>query len=110
MGNAFGKDVPLKDVLRENKRMINRAVRELEREKAGLEREEKRLIIEIKKAARENQMKSVRIMAKDLVRTRQHITKFIEMKRYDDPYGTTVRYVIFQKLKVFCPVTCKGRA
>jgi charged multivesicular body protein 2A len=64
MGNVFGKDKPLKDVLRENKRMITRAIRELDREKTGLEREEKRLTMEIKKAAREQQMSSVRIMAK----------------------------------------------
>lgn len=81
MGNVMGKKKPLKEVLRENKRMINRAVRELDREKAGLEREEKQLTIEIKKAAKENQMAAVKIMAKDLVRTRQHITKFIEMRR-----------------------------
>jgi charged multivesicular body protein 2A len=78
----LGRDKPLKEVLRENKRTINRAIRELDREKAGLERDEKRLTVEIKKAAKENQMQSVKIMAKDLVRTRQHITKFIEMRRY----------------------------
>ena len=44
MGNLFGKQVPLKEVLRENKRMINRAIRELDRERAGLEREEKRIV------------------------------------------------------------------
>lgn len=62
MGNWGSK--PLKEVLRENKRVITRAIRELDREKAGLEREEKRLTIEIKKAARENQMNSVKVMAK----------------------------------------------
>lgn len=81
MGNVFGKDKPLKEVLRENKRMINKAVREIDREKNGLEREEKKLILEIKKAAKENQMQSVKIMAKDLVRTRQQIAKMIEMRR-----------------------------
>jgi charged multivesicular body protein 2A len=70
MGNVWGRDKPLKEVLRENKRMINRAVRELDREKAGLEREEKRLTIEIKKAAKENQMQSVKIMAKVCVSLR----------------------------------------
>lgn len=55
---------PLKEVMRENKRMITRAIRELDREKTGLEREEKRLTMEIKKAARENQMNSVKVMAK----------------------------------------------
>ena len=64
MGNLFGKEKPLKEVLRENKRMINRAIRELDREKVQLEREEKRLTIEIKKAAKEQQMGAVKIMAK----------------------------------------------
>lgn len=62
MGNFKSK--PLKEVMRENKRVITRAIRELDREKTGLEREEKRLTMEIKKAARENQMNSVKIMAK----------------------------------------------
>jgi len=70
----------LKEVLRENKRMINRAVRELDRERLALERDEKRLVTEIKKFAKEGQMGAVKIMAKDLVRTRQYITKFIEMR------------------------------
>jgi charged multivesicular body protein 2A len=64
MGQVFGSEKPLKEVLRENKRLINRGVRELDREKISLEREEKRLIMDIKKAAREGQMQSVKIMAK----------------------------------------------
>jgi hypothetical protein len=64
MGNILGKEKPLKEVLRENKRMITRAIRELDREKMQLEKEEKRLTIEIKKAAKEQQMSSVKIMAK----------------------------------------------
>ena len=82
MGSVFGKEKPLKEVLRENKRMINRAVRELDRERAALEREEKRLTMEIKKMAKEGQMGAVKIMAKDLVRTRAHVTKFIEMRSH----------------------------
>lgn len=82
MGNLFGKEKPLKEVLRENKRMITRAVRELDRERTSLEREEKKLTMDIKKMAREQQMGAVKIMAKDLVRTRAHITKFIEMRSH----------------------------
>lgn len=82
MGNILGKEKPLKEVLRENKRMITRAIRELDREKNQLEREEKRLTIEIKKCAKEGQMGAVKIMAKDLVRTRQYVTKFIEMRSH----------------------------
>jgi charged multivesicular body protein 2A len=82
MGNLLHKEKPLKEVLRENKRLITRAVRELDRERAGLEKEEKRLTMEIKKMAKENQMSAVKTMAKDLVRTRQHIAKFIEMRSH----------------------------
>jgi charged multivesicular body protein 2A len=42
--------------------------------------QEKKLINDIKKAAKENQMDSVKIMAKDLVRTRRYVKKFILMK------------------------------
>src|SRR5210317_771467 len=59
MGGVFGKEKPLKEQLRENKRMITRAIRELDREKRSLEKEEQRLTIEIKKMAKENQMKGV---------------------------------------------------
>mmetsp|Transcript_36175 Transcript_36175/g.55556 ORF Transcript_36175/g.55556 Transcript_36175/m.55556 type:complete len:81 (+) Transcript_36175:98-340(+) len=65
MGNMFGKEKPLKEVLRESKRTITRAVRELDREKLNLEREEKRLTADIKKMAKENQMNAVKIMAKE---------------------------------------------
>ncbi|KAL3781483.1 hypothetical protein HJC23_009152 [Cyclotella cryptica] len=80
MGNIFGKEKPLKEQLRESKRVITRAVRELDRETRSLQKEEKRLTIEIKNMARDNQMNAVKIMARDLVRTRQYITKFIEMR------------------------------
>ncbi|CAK4076921.1 unnamed protein product [Aphanomyces euteiches] len=77
MGN---KPATLKEQLRENKREINRAIRDLDRERTNLQMSEKKLIIEIKKMAKENQIASVKIMAKDLVRTRQHITKFYTMR------------------------------
>jgi len=93
MGNLFGKEKPLKEVLRENKRMITRATRELDRERTALEREEKKLTIDIKKMAREQQMGAVKIMAKDLVRTRAHITKFIEMRSHLQSCGLKLQTV-----------------
>lgn len=69
MGNMWTKK-PLKEIMRENKRMITRAIRELDRERVNLERNEKKLIMDIKKYAKENQMGAVKTMAKDLVRTR----------------------------------------
>jgi charged multivesicular body protein 2A len=45
-----------------------------------LERQEKKLVIDIKKMAKSGQMEAVKIMAKDLVRTRNFIKKFILMR------------------------------
>ena len=55
-------------------------MRELDRERSQLERQEKKLVVDIKKMAKSGQMDAVRIMAKDLVRTRGFIKKFILMR------------------------------
>jgi hypothetical protein len=47
---------PPAELLRENKRMLDRAIRELDRERMGLQQQEKKLIMEIKKMAKEGQM------------------------------------------------------
>jgi charged multivesicular body protein 2A len=70
----------LEEQLKANKRLIARAIREMDREKLELERDQKRLEIEIKKLAQANQMSAVRVAAKDLVRTRAHITKMYQMR------------------------------
>lgn len=68
--------------MRANKRMINKSVRELDRERNALVAQEKKIIADIKAAAKQNQMKSVKIMAKNLVRNRSYQTKFYEMKSH----------------------------
>ena len=55
-------------------------MRELDKERAQLERQEKKLVVDIKKMAKSGQMDAVKIMAKDLVRTRSFVKKFILMK------------------------------
>ena len=82
MGNTWGRKVPLKEVLRKNKREITKAVRELDRERANLEKQEQKLVADSKKYAKDGQMGPVKIMAKDLVRTRTYITKFIELRSH----------------------------
>ena len=82
MGSLFGKEKPLKEIIRENQRMMKKAIRELEKEIENLKRQDKKLITDIKKSAKLGQMPSVKIMAKDLVRTRHHVTRFIEMKTH----------------------------
>jgi len=75
----FSSFVPT-EVLREQKRMVDRSVRSLESERSKLKLQEKKLIGEMKKMAQENQLKSVKIMAKDLIRIRKHQEKFINLQ------------------------------
>ena len=55
MGNVFSEK-PLKDVIRENQRLIKKSIRELDKEIRNLEKNEKKLIADIKKHAKINQM------------------------------------------------------
>lgn len=56
MGNVFGKEKPLKEIIRENQRMLKKAIRELEREIGNLQKNETKLVNDIKKMAKEGQM------------------------------------------------------
>lgn len=76
----FGRRKTPDEILRENKRAIDRAIRDLEREKGRMEQQEIKLANDIRKSARNNEMDSVKIMAKDLVRTKGQIKKFNIMK------------------------------
>lgn len=67
-------------MLRQNQRALNKAMRDLDRERAHLEQQEKKVIMDIKKMAKMGQMDAVKVMAKDLVRTRNAVKKFMLMK------------------------------
>ncbi|XP_055691438.1 charged multivesicular body protein 2a [Lutzomyia longipalpis] len=76
----FGKKMTPEEMLRKNQRALNKAMRDLDREKMKMEQQEKKVIADIKKLAKEGQMDAVKIMAKDLVRTRRYVKKFMLMK------------------------------
>ncbi|KAL0236539.1 hypothetical protein GEMRC1_003121 [Eukaryota sp. GEM-RC1] len=76
----FGKRKTLEEQLKEHKRSIDRSIRELDRERAKLQRQEQQCIVEIKKMAKAGQTNAAKIMAKDLVRTRKNVDKFYRMK------------------------------
>merc|ERR1712060_976473 len=82
MDFLFGKQKTPAERLKEYNRSIKKSVRELERERMGLERQEKKLMSDIKKAAKDGQIDSAKIMAKDLVRTRGYIKKMYKMKSH----------------------------
>lgn len=79
-GGLFGKKKTPEQMMREYKRSIDKTIRELDRERTKMQSQEKKLINDMKKLAKQGQMDAVRIMAKDLIRTRQYCTKFYKMK------------------------------
>jgi len=78
----FGKRKTPAEVLRENKRMLDRAIRELDRERNAMQTQEKKLIAEIKQMAGKGQNDACKIMAKQLVRNRRAIQKFYQLKSH----------------------------
>jgi charged multivesicular body protein 2A len=61
--------------LRKHQRALEKTQRELDRERVKLENQEKKLIVEIKKSAKNGQMGACKIQAKDLVRTRRFVSR-----------------------------------
>ena len=62
----FGRKKTPDELLRQNQRALNKAMRELDRERAKMEQQEKKIIADIKKMAKQGQMDAVKIMAKVL--------------------------------------------
>jgi hypothetical protein len=56
MSFLFGSRKTPQEMLRENQRMITRSVRELDRERTKMESQEKKIVADIKKAAKAGQM------------------------------------------------------
>ncbi|KAF7148552.1 hypothetical protein RHSIM_Rhsim03G0230000 [Rhododendron simsii] len=56
MSFLFGNRKTPAELLRENKRMLDKSIREIERERQGLQTQEKKLIVEMKKNAKQGQM------------------------------------------------------
>jgi charged multivesicular body protein 2A len=60
----FGRRMTPDEMLRKNQRALTKAMRELDRERAKMEQQEKKIIADIKKMAKAGQMDAVKIMAK----------------------------------------------
>lgn len=78
---AFGKRITPAERLRKNQRSLEKAIRELDQARIKLEKQEKTLVQQIKASAQKGQMSVCRIQAQDLVRTRQYIAKFYDMRK-----------------------------
>ncbi|KAF9519878.1 hypothetical protein BS47DRAFT_1387822 [Hydnum rufescens UP504] len=77
--------------LRQHQRALTKAQRELDRERNKLEQQEKKLIVDIKKSAKAGQMNACKVMAKDLVRTRNYVQKFYQMRTQLQAVGLRIQ-------------------
>ncbi|KAI9345198.1 Snf7-domain-containing protein [Obelidium mucronatum] len=91
MDFIFGPRKTPAQKLKEHQRSLNKAVRDLDRERTKLEAQEKKLIADIKKSAKANQINACKIMAKDLVRTRRYIQKFYQMRTQLQAVGLRIQ-------------------
>jgi charged multivesicular body protein 2A len=89
----MAKPIPLKDQIKENQRMIRKAVRDLEREIEKMKANQKKLEKDIKKYAKENQTATVKIMVKDLVRNKNYVNRFIMMKTQLTAVGLKIQTI-----------------
>lgn len=80
MSFLFGKRKTPQEMMREQQRLVQRSIREIDRERMTLQSNEKKTIAEIKKLAKQGQIPAAKILAKDLVRTRSYITKMYTMR------------------------------
>lgn len=77
---GFFKSKSPQEILRENKRILDRSIRDLERERMQVEGQVKKTMTEMKKMAKAGQEDVVRLMARDIVRMRGQITNFYKMR------------------------------
>lgn len=80
MQNIFGTRATPHELLRKNQAAVNRVLRELEREKQKMAQQESKLITEIRRMAKEGRGEAVKILIKDLIRSRSYVKKFNMMK------------------------------
>lgn len=78
--SLFGPSKTPREMMREYKRMIDKTVRELDRERERMAAAESKTVAEMRQLAAKNQPEAVKIRARDLVRSRKYQTKFYKMR------------------------------
>jgi charged multivesicular body protein 2A len=77
--DMFHRETP-QEKMRKYKRQLDRTCRDLDRERNKLNTQERKIMMEMKKMAKQDQVDAVRIMARDLVRTRKYSQKMYRMR------------------------------
>jgi len=74
MSFFFGRRKTPQEMLRQNQRALNKAMRDLDRERQHMEQQEKKIIADIKKMAKQGQMVLIYLVALP-----EHITWYLFM-------------------------------
>ncbi|RNF25897.1 charged multivesicular body protein 2A [Trypanosoma conorhini] len=77
--DLFHRETP-QEAMRKYKRGLDRTMRDIDRERNKLQTQERKIVIDMKKMAKQDQIDSVRILARDLVRTRKYQQKMYRMR------------------------------
>lgn len=88
--DLFASETP-QQRLRKYKRALDRTTRELDREHHKLQQQEKKIQLEMKQMAKKGETDALRIMAKDLVRTRKNSQKMYLMRNQIQGIGLHIQ-------------------
>lgn len=86
----FGKTVSPEEKLKQFRQSLRRSCREIERERQRLQNQETKMKAEMKKLAAKGETDSVMIIAKDLVRNRQAMKKFLKLGSQMESLGLRI--------------------
>ncbi|KAH0786775.1 vacuolar protein sorting-associated protein 2 1 [Histomonas meleagridis] len=89
----FGKRVTPEEKLKQFKQSLRRSCREIERERSRLQAQETKMKSEMKKLAAKGETESVMIIAKDLVRNRQAMKKFLKLGSQMESLGLRIETI-----------------
>ena len=89
----FGKKVSPEEQLANFKKSLRRSCREIERERQRLQQSEAKMKQEMKKLAAKGETESVMIIAKDLVRNRSAMKKFLKLSSQMEGLGLRIETI-----------------
>lgn len=89
----FGKKISPEEKLKQFKQSIRRSCREIERERTRLMTQETKMKQEMKKLAQKGETESVMIIAKDLVRNRAAMHKFLKLSSQLESLGLRIETI-----------------
>lgn len=89
----FGKKVSPEEKLKQFRQSLRRSCREIERERTRLQQQETKMKAEMKRLAAKNETESVMILAKDVVRNRAAMHKFLRLSSTLEGLGLRIETI-----------------